>query len=48
MRNGIRWRLCFIVYWLCAKLANEWRAKGEHGTLKIAGLKLQAPHASRS
>jgi hypothetical protein len=42
-------RLCFIAYWLCARLGNEWRAKGEVqrllrqlqairvGTLKIAG-----------
>jgi transposase len=27
VRNHVR--LCFIAYWLCAKLTNEWRAKGE-------------------
>jgi transposase len=27
VRNHVR--LCFIAYWLCARLANEWRAKGE-------------------
>jgi len=27
-------RLCFIAYWLCAKLANEWRAKGETGEVQ--------------
>jgi transposase len=32
VRNHVR--LCFIAYWLCAKLANEWRAKGETGEVQ--------------
>jgi transposase len=51
VRNHVR--LCFIAYWLCARLGNEWRAKGEFqrllrqlqairvGTLKIAGQDLK-------
>jgi transposase len=27
VRNHVR--LCFLAYWLCAKLGSEWRAKGE-------------------
>jgi transposase len=29
VRNHVR--LCFIAYWLCARLSIEWRAKGEKG-----------------
>jgi transposase len=32
VRNHVR--LCFIAYWLCAKLTNEWRAKGETGEVQ--------------
>ena len=32
VRNHVR--LCFIAYWLCAKLALEWRAKGEKGEVQ--------------
>jgi transposase len=32
VRNHVR--LCFIAYWLCAKLAHEWRAKGEKGEVQ--------------
>lgn len=32
VRNHVR--LCFIAYWLCAKLAHEWRAKGETGEVQ--------------
>ena len=27
VRNHVR--LCFLAYWLCARLGQEWRAKGE-------------------
>jgi len=32
VRNHVR--LCFIAYWLCAKLAHEWRVKGEKGEVQ--------------
>jgi transposase len=32
VRNHVR--LCFIAYWLCAKLTNEWRAKGATGEVQ--------------
>jgi transposase len=32
VRNHVR--LCFIAYWLCAKLAHEWRLKGEKGEVQ--------------
>ena len=32
VRNHVR--LCFIAYWLCAKLTNEWRAKGQTGEVQ--------------
>jgi hypothetical protein len=35
-------RLCFIAYWLCARLANEWRAKGEKGEVQRLLRQLQA------
>jgi hypothetical protein len=34
VRNHVR--LCFIAYWLCARLGNEWRAKGEKGEVQRA------------
>jgi transposase len=40
VRNHVR--LCFIAYWLCAKLANEWRAKGETGEVPRLLRRLQA------
>jgi transposase len=40
VRNHVR--LCFIAYWLCAKLANEWRAKGETGEVQRLLRRLQA------
>jgi len=40
VRNHVR--LCFIAYWLCAKLANEWRAKGEPGEVQRLLRRLQA------
>jgi len=40
VRNHVR--LCFIAYWLCAKLANEWRAKGETGEVQRILRRLQA------
>jgi hypothetical protein len=39
VRNHVR--LCFIAYWLCAKLANEWRAKGETGEVQRLVRQLQ-------
>jgi hypothetical protein len=35
-------RLCFIAYWLCARLANEWQAKGEKGEVQRLLRRLQA------
>jgi transposase len=32
VRNHVR--LCFIAYWLCARLGKEWRAKGEKGEVQ--------------
>jgi hypothetical protein len=32
VRNHVR--LCFIAYWLCSRLAHEWRAKGQKGELQ--------------
>src|SRR6476660_748885 len=32
VRNHVR--LCFIAYWLCAKLAHEWGVKGEKGEVQ--------------
>jgi len=40
VRNHVR--LCFIAYWLCAKLAVEWRAKGETGEVQRLLRRLQA------
>jgi transposase len=40
VRNHVR--LCFIAYWLCAKLAQEWRAKGENGEVQRLLRQLQA------
>jgi transposase len=40
VRNHVR--LCFIAYWLCAKLSNEWRAKGEKGQLQRLLRQLQS------
>src|SRR4030081_1708398 len=40
VRNHVR--LCFIAYWLCAKLGNEWRAKGEKGEVQRLLRQLQA------
>jgi hypothetical protein len=40
VRNHVR--LCFIVYWLCAKLSNEWRAKGEKADLQRLLRQLQS------
>jgi hypothetical protein len=35
-------RLCFIAYWLCARLAIEWRAKGETAEVQRVLRRLQA------
>ena len=40
VRNHVR--LCFIAYWLCAKLSNEWRAKSEKGELQRLLRQLQS------
>jgi transposase len=40
VRNHVR--LCFIAYWLCARLANEWRAKGETAEVQRVLRHLQA------
>jgi transposase len=40
VRNHVR--LCFIAYWLCARLAIEWRAKGETGEIQRLLRQLQA------
>jgi transposase len=40
VRNHVR--LCFIAYWLCARLGNEWRAKGEKGEVQRLLRQLQA------
>ena len=40
MRNHVR--LCFIAYWLCAKLGVEWRAKGEKGDVQPLLRQLQS------
>ena len=40
VRNHVR--LCFIAYWLCARLAHEWRAKGETAELQRVLRRLQA------
>ena len=40
VRNHVRF--CFIAYWLCAKLANEWRAKGQTGEVQRLLRRLQA------
>ena len=40
VRNHVR--LCFIAYWLCAKLAHEWRVKGEKGEVQRLLRRLQA------
>ena len=40
VRNHVR--LCFIAYWLCAKLSQEWRAKGEKGELQRLLRQLQS------
>ena len=41
VRNHVR--LCFIAYWLCARLGNEWRAKGEKGEAASIGEQETAP-----
>ena len=40
VRNHVR--ICFIAYWLCAKLGYEWRAKGEKGEIQCLLRQLQA------
>jgi transposase len=40
VRNHVR--LCFLAYWLCARLANEWQAKGEKGEVQRLLRRLQA------
>jgi transposase len=40
VRNHVR--LCFIAYWLCAKLAIEWRSKGETAEVQRVLRRLQA------
>ena len=35
-------RLCFIAYWLCAKLADEWRVNAEKGEVQRLLRRLQA------
>jgi hypothetical protein len=40
VRNHVR--LCFIAYWLCAKLSNEWRAKGQKADLQRLLRQLQS------
>ena len=51
VRNHVR--LCFIAYWLCAKLALEWRVKGEKGEVQsrflaiLPFLRGLTPHESR-
>ena len=40
VRNHVR--LCFIAYWLCAKLAHEWRTNGEKGEVQRLLRRLQA------
>lgn len=40
VRNHVR--LCFIAYWLCARLAMEWRAKGEPGDVLRSLRQLQS------
>jgi transposase len=40
VRNHVR--LCFIAYWLCARLANEWQAKGEKAEVQRLLRRLQA------
>ena len=40
VRNHVR--LCFIAYWLCAKLAHEWRVNGEKGEVQRLLRRLQA------
>jgi transposase len=40
VRNHVR--LCFIAYWLCARLAVEWRAKGEKGDVQRLLRQLQS------
>jgi transposase len=40
VRNHVQ--LCFIANWLCAKLANEWRAKGETPDVQRLLRQLQA------
>jgi transposase len=40
VRNHVR--LCFIAYWLCAKLGIEWRAKGEKGDVQPLLRQLQS------
>jgi transposase len=40
VRNHVR--LCFIAYWLCARLAIEWRAKAEQGDVQPLLRQLQS------
>jgi len=38
-------RLCFLAYWLYARLATEWQAKGEKGEVQRLLRQLQAIRA---
>jgi transposase len=40
VRNHVR--LCFLAYWLCARLATEWQTKGEKGEVQRLLRQLQA------
>jgi transposase len=40
VRNHLR--LCFLAYWLCARLGQEWRAKGERGEVPRLLRRLQS------
>ena len=40
VRNHVR--LCFLAYWLCARLGQEWRAKGERGEVPRLLRRLQS------
>ena len=40
VRNHVR--LCFLAYWLCARLATEWQTKGEKGEVQRLLHQLQA------
>jgi transposase len=40
VRNHVR--LCFLAYWLCARVGQEWRAKGERGEVPRLLRRLQS------